>query len=67
MPENKEKALELLAKFHDIFTLEDREMGCTEATEQHIEVTDPCPFKERPRNIPEGLLQERKRSPQPHA
>ena len=37
---------------------EDREMGCTEATEHHIEVTDPRPFKERPRNIPEGLLQE---------
>ena len=33
-------------------------MGCTEVTEHHIEVTDPCPFKEQPRNIPEGLLQE---------
>ena len=58
MPENKEKALDLLAKFHDVFALEDGEMGCTEATEHHIEVTDPCLFKERPRNIPEGLLQE---------
>ena len=57
MPENKEKALDLLAEFHDIFVPEDREMGCTEATEHHIEVTDPHPFKERP-NIPEGLLQE---------
>ena len=50
--ENKEKALDFLAKFHDVFALEDGEMGCTEATEHHIEVTDPCPFKERPRNIP---------------
>ena len=33
-------------------------MGCTEATEHHIEVTDPHPFKERPRNISERLLQE---------
>ena len=33
-------------------------MGCTEATEHHIEVTDALPFKEQPRNIPEGLLQE---------
>ena len=56
--QNKEKALDLLAEFHDIFTLEDGEMGCTEATEHHIEVTDPCPFKERPQNIPKGLLQE---------
>ena len=58
MPENKEKALDLLAEFHDVFALEDGEMGCTEITEHHIEVTDPCLFKERPRNIPEGLLQE---------
>ena len=29
-----------------------------EATEYHIEVTDPQPFKEQPRNIPDGLLQE---------
>ena len=56
--ENKERALNLLAKYHDIFTLEDGEMGCTEATEHKIEVTDPKPFKERPRNIPSGLLGE---------
>ena len=58
MPENKEKALDFLAEFHDVFALEDGEMGCTEATEHHIEVTEPHPFKERPRNIPEGLLQQ---------
>ena len=56
--ENKEKALNLLAKYHDIFALEDREMGCTEAAKHKIEVTDPKPFKERPRNIPPGLLEE---------
>ena len=33
-------------------------MGCTKATEHHIKVTDLCPFKEQPRNIPEGFLQE---------
>ena len=33
-------------------------MGCTEATEHKIEVTDLKPFKERPRNIPSGLLEE---------
>ena len=58
MPENKEKALDLLAKFHNVFALEHGAMGCTKVAEHHIEVTDPCPFKERPRNIPEGLLQE---------
>ena len=56
--ENKERALDLFAKYHDIFTLEDGEMGCTEATEHKIEVMDLKPFKERPRNIPSGLLEE---------
>ena len=31
--ENKEKALDLLVEFHDVFTLEDGEMGCTEVVE----------------------------------
>ena len=53
--ENKERALNLLAKYHDIVALEDGEMGCTEATKHKIEVTDPKPFKERLRNIPSGL------------
>ena len=44
--ENKERALNLLAKNHDIFALEDGEMGCTEAAEHKIKVTDPKPFKE---------------------
>ena len=56
--ENEERALNLLAKYHDIFALEDGEMGCTEAAKHKIEVTDPKPFKERPRNIPSGLLEE---------
>ena len=42
---NKEKALNLLAKYHDIFALEHGEMGCTGAAEHKIEVTDPKPFK----------------------
>ena len=55
--ENKGKALNLLAEYNDIFMLEDGEMGCTEAAEHKIEVTDPRPFKERLRNIPSGLLE----------
>ena len=46
MPENKEKALDLLVEFQDVFALEHEEMGCTEVTEHHTEVTDPRPFKE---------------------
>ena len=56
--ENKEKVLNLLAEYHDIFALEDGEMGCTEGAEHKIKVTDPKPFNERPRNIPSGLLEE---------
>ena len=65
--ENKERALNLLAKYHDIFALEDGEMGCTEATEHKIEMTDPKPFKERLMNIPSGLLEDVKDQPRPHA
>ena len=58
MEENKDKALNLLAEYHDISMLEDGEMGCTKAAEHKIEVMDPRPFKQRPRNIPSGLLDE---------
>ena len=56
--ENKEKALNLLVEYHDIFALVDGEVGCTKATEHTIEVMDMKPFKERPWNIPLGLLEE---------
>ena len=46
MEENKDKALNLLAEYYNIFTLEDGEMGCTKAAEHKIKVTDPRPFKE---------------------
>ena len=58
MEENKEKALNLLAEYHDIFALEDREMGCTKAAKHKFEVMDLKPLKQRPRNIPSGLLEE---------
>ena len=45
MPGNKERALDLLSEFHDVFALEEGEMGCTKAREHHIEVTDPVPLK----------------------
>ena len=48
--ENRERALNLLAEYYD--------MGCTQAAEHKIEVTDQKSFKGRPRNIPSGLLDE---------
>ena len=56
--EKKERALNFLARYHDIFTLEDGEMGCTKAAKHKIEVTDQKSFKDRLRNIPSGLLDE---------
>ena len=56
--ENKERALDLLAEYHDIFALKDGEMGHIEATEHKVKMTDLKPFKERLRNIPLGLLEE---------
>ena len=61
MEENKEKALNLLVEYHNIFMLEDGEIRCTKAAGHKIEVMDPRPFKERPRNIPSGLLDEVKK------
>ena len=50
--------MNLLAKYHDIFAVEDGEMGCATAAEHKIKVTDPRPFKERSQNISSGLLSE---------
>ena len=50
--------MNLLSEYHIIFMLEDGEMRCTAAAEHKIKVTDPRPFKERPQNIPSGLLNE---------
>ena len=36
----------LLAKFHDVFSLDPAELGCTYSTEHTIKVTDDTPFKE---------------------
>ena len=37
---------QLLAKSHDIFSLDPAELGCTQSTEHIIKVTDDTPFKE---------------------
>ena len=45
-PELADAAHRLLAEYHDIFSLDLAELGCTHSTEHTIKVTDNTPFKE---------------------
>ena len=45
-PKFVDKAHWLLAKYHDVFSLDLAELGCTYLTEHTIKVTDDTPFKE---------------------
>ena len=45
-PELADVAHWLLAKYHDVFSLDPAELGCTHSTEHIIKVTDDTPFKE---------------------
>ena len=51
-------AHQLLAKYHDVFSLDPAEFGCTHSTEHIIRVTDDTPFKEQFRQIPPPLVEE---------
>ena len=57
-PELAGAAHQLLAKYHDIFSLDLAELGCTHSTEHTIKVTDDTPFKERFRWIPLPMVEE---------
>ena len=57
-PKMADKACQLLAEYHDIFSLDPAELGCTHSTEHAIKVTDDTPFKERFRCIPPPLVDE---------
>ena len=57
-PELAEVAHWLLAEYHDVFSLEPVELGCTHSTEHMIKVTDDTPFKEWFRQIPPPLVEE---------
>ena len=46
-PDLADAAHWLLAKYHDIFSLDPAELGCTHSTEHIIKVTDDTPFKEQ--------------------
>ena len=48
----------LLAEYHDVFSLDLAELGCTHSTEHIIKVTDDTPFKEQFRQIPLPLVEE---------
>ena len=45
-PELAEAACQLLAKYHNVFSLKPMESGGTHSTKHMIKVTDDTPFKE---------------------
>ena len=57
-PGNTAAARELVLAFHEVFALDDNELGCTSAIEHEICITDSESFKERFRQIPSPLLEE---------
>ena len=58
VPELADGAHWLLAKYHNVFSLDPAELGCTHSKEHTIKVTDDTPFKERFRQIPPTLVEE---------
>ena len=57
-PKMADKAHQLLSEYHDIFSLDAAELGCTHSTEHTIKVTDDTPFKEHFRQIPPPMVEE---------
>ena len=57
-PENAVAARELVLAYHDVFTLESNELGCTSAIEHEIRIENDEPFKKWFRRIPLPLLEE---------
>ena len=57
-PRNAAVVRELVLAYHDVFTLESNEMGCTSAIEHEIHIENCEPFKQQFRLIPPPLLQE---------
>ena len=49
---------ELVLAYHDVFTLESNELGCTSAIEHEICIENSEPFKEWFKHIPPALLKE---------
>ena len=57
-PELADAACWLLAEYHDVFSSDLAELGCTHSTEHTIKVTDDTPFKEQFRQIPLLMVEE---------
>ena len=57
-PDLAEATRSLLAKYHNVFSLEPSELGCTHSIKHVIKVTDDTPFKERFRQISPPLVEE---------
>ena len=53
-----DEAHQLLAEYHDVFSLDLAELGWTHSTEHTIKVTDDTPFKEQFRQIPPLMVEE---------
>ena len=51
-------ACQLLTKYHNVFSLDPVELGCTHSTEHTIIITDDTPYKEQFRWIPPPLVEE---------
>ena len=57
-PRNAVAVRELVLAYHDVFTLENNELGCTSAIEHEICIKNSEPFKEQFWHIPPPLLDE---------
>ena len=57
-PELADAVCWLLAEYHDVFSLDPVELGCTHFTDHTIKVTDDTPFKEQFRWIPLPMVEE---------
>ena len=57
-PELVDAACQLLAKYHEVFSLDPAELDCTHSTEHMIKVMDDTPFKEQFRWIFPPLVEE---------
>ena len=57
-PRNAAVVRELVLAYHDVFTLENNELGCTSAIEHEIRIKNSEPFKEWFWCIPPPLLEE---------
>ena len=57
-PMNAVVVRKLVLAYHDVFTLESNELGCTSAIEHEIHIKNGKPFKEQFQHIPPPLLEE---------